>query len=188
MKQLLVLIMLTVAIPVFSQSNKIRDKAAKEAVVELEEGTSALEVQVAELESVVANIPDSFLMVIGQDSFYFPIKDGRIIVDTVKEIRDENKGSWPTSPLGWLNLVILIALGGKATQIFTSGKNIYKFLKPIFQHTLGIVAFAATAISTGLTFVVGNGVFDYTMFLGISGWMGFIAIFVYERWIKPKES
>lgn len=177
------------------EAQKIRDKVAASRIEALEvvvnndipaiyDQLDSVQVQ---LEKV---IPDSFPLIVDGITYWLPVKDGKIIYNEIDTFIQENKGNWPTDTLGWINLIVLAVVGGKFTQAFVSARRIYEFLKPKLGDTLFIVGLVSLAVAFGITMLVGGGAFDYKMFVGVSGWTGFIAVFIYEKWIKkdsPEE-
>ena len=144
--------------------------------------------QVADTLPPPTTIPDLIPVVVGTDTFQLPAKEARVIIDTIKRFTTEHEGNWPTSPTGWIALVITTILGGKLTQVITSTKAVYRYLKPLLKNTLFIVALAAGAVAAGITYglsQMNGGAFDYTQFTLIWSVCINVGVFIYEKWIKP---
>lgn len=178
-----------------AQADKIRDNAAKTEIVALQEKTAEIDLlteRLANLEKAIPSIPDSFMYVIGGDTLYFPIKDGVVIFTEVKDFVKENEGNWPTSFAGWMALLFALFTGGKLTQVTVSAKRIWESAKPFLGNKLSLVAIVALLLSAVIALLFGkitNGAWalNYDMFTSISGWIGMVAVFIYERFVKEKQ-
>lgn len=134
--------------------------------------------------AIASNVPDSLLVVINGDSVFIPTKDGVEAAKIVQRVIEGNKGNWPTSPLAWVMWVLAFAFSATGIALMGNLKSIYNFLRIFLRETLHVVAFIAGAVSAGLTFLLGNGVFDWQTFATLWGGLSFLAVYVYERWIK----
>lgn len=198
MKKLLILFSLVCSYFLFqsdllAQVEKVRDDAAKQEILYLKERNDVLEIEVKELAAVTDSliqqkqeIPDTFTIVAGDKVYKIPIVDGKIIVDVIQEIINQNEGNWPETPWGWATLIIGIIGAGKVTQLTTSAKQIYGWAKPLLKETLFIVVLVAAFFTTGITYLVAQS-FVFDVFQQILPWVMLVAIFIYEKWVKPKK-
>lgn len=187
----------TVSTDVFGQADKIKDRAAKTEVLQLKKDVARFD-SIAEAVVDVQNavngieIPDTLQFVIDGQTLSYPIKDGKIIIDGAIQFYKENKGNWPKDAKSWLALLFTLAAGGKLTQYIVSAKRVIATLKPLFKKTIYVVGFVALVLSIGATYLWGiiNGDkgFDQTVYAFISTAFGFLAVLIYENWIKPKQT
>lgn len=200
---------LFLTVSAFGNVDKIRDTNAKKEIISLQ---SKLDSVLTEIETAKAEVtavprvvvgsdtlllfetpgfPDLYTVVLGVDTFQVPVKDGYLFVTGILEFERENRGNWPTSFPGWLSLVSLTIVGGRATQVITSGRKVYKALKPFIGNPLGLVALSSVAISALIAFIVGqfitgNG-FSVELWVTIGGYVAIGAWFIYERLVKKGE-
>jgi len=177
-----------------AQVEKVRDVAAKKEILVLKEKNAAIDAKIKQLDAATDSllqqkqeIPDTFTIVAGDKVYKVPIVDGKIIVDVIQEIINQNEGNWPKSPWGWVTLIIGIIGAGKVTQLTTSANRIYSWAKPLLKETLFIVAIVASLFATGITFLVAQS-FKFEVFQQVLPWVMLVAIFIYERWVKPKNT
>lgn len=190
--------------PVYGQNTdkrivNIRDDNAKSVIKELKEETAKIETLEAQVETLsakieqVSSIPDSIPIILKGDTLgWLPVKDGKVVFDTITGFVKENNGSWPKTAMGWITLLFTAIVGGKFTQAIVSAKRVYAYLKPKFKDTLYMVALVSMLLSFVATYLLGklmgsNG-FDETLFMAVSLAFGFISVFIYEKTVKPKQT
>lgn len=134
-----------------------------------------------------SEVPDSICVTTKTGIVCVPTGDAKILIDLITEIAGENKGNWPKTILGWITLLVGIAFSVRGTIAITAAKRIYAFLKVFLRSTLNIVAFGAGAVSTGITFLLGRGEFDWTIFGILWPSLAFLSVYVYEAFFKKPE-
>lgn len=200
MKKILIFLAIVVfATPGFSQDYSTKGKsrdAIKEMVEELAEENQEIPVLKNKVDSLLQelnSLPDSIPLVVGGDTVgYFPKKDAVIVIDEINGFVKENDGNWPKTLMGIIALIFSTIAGGKFTQLIVSGKRFYSGLKPVFGSKLGVVGFISLILTSVLTVVLtrlidGLWGFNANVFGMISGWAAYVAVFIYDRYVKPKE-
>ncbi len=137
-------------------------------------------------------IPDSICTTVMDERICLPTKDGKEAGAIIEDLIAKNKGNWPKTPLGWVMWIIAFVLTPAGVAFAGNVKAIYNFLRVFLRKTLHVVAFIAGLAAAGITFALGRGEFDWQMFATLWGIFSFVAVYVYESWIKktpePKKT